>query len=362
MNEGGQFQVDAGGAIWLLGVAALAFAVVGRVVQTATNIGQRIAPPIDYHLARGGFTGSKSVLAIVAASLLAPWSAYGQTRVGSINSDGDPPLRPSAPVEQHDGAPSTDQTDSAMAPRPTSATDWKTACAPFPRSSALTEEHVRFEHCLRTFRFRRLAENQGVQAPSIEPLVLPAAESPVDYAVPTLRLAWDNHTFFDTADDTLLEQITPVVDLVALALKRDIGDTNLYVVGHTDSRGNATYNEGLSRRRARSVVERLADAGIPHRQVHYTGMGERQPAASNRTEEGRSLNRRVEFLISAYKEANVALVRTRAVNETWLDNHETFVAIVTPVEVFSLEEGAAPEVFELPPPISHSTYMARLGR
>ena len=83
--------------------------------------------------------------------------------------------------------------------------------------------------------------------------------------------------------------------------------------------------------------------------------------ASNGSKKGRSLNRRVEFLISAYKEANVALVRTRVVNEAWLDDHEAFVAIVTPVEVFSLEEGRPPEVFKLPPPISHSTYIANVG-
>ena len=279
---------------------------------------------------------STAVLAVALAILWAPLLAYGQIRIA---------------VDAAEGA--------GEAP---SVIDWKTACAPVPQSAEFGAEHVRFEHCLRTFRFRRLAADQGVQAPAIEPLVLAAAESPVDYDVPTLRLAWDSHTFFDTADDQLLEQIVPIVDLVALALKLDIGDTSLYVVGHTDSRGNSNYNENLSRRRAKSVVEHLADAGVPRYQINYTGMGERQPVASNGTEEGRSLNRRVEFLISAFREVNTALVRTRAINEAWLDDHETFGTVVKrTVEVFSLDEGKPPEVFELPPPISHSTYIVEVG-
>lgn len=186
--------------------------------------------------------------------------------------------------------------------------------------------------------------------------MLPADQSPVGYPVPALHLAWENETFFDTGEDRLLDQILPVIDLVASALNRDIGDTNLYVVGHTDSRGNATYNESLSLRRARSVVQRLADAGVPRNQISYTGMGERQPVATNQTAEGRSRNRRVEFLISAFREVNLALVRSRIVNEAWLDGQEVFSAAGKPVEVFSLERGARPEVFELPPPVRHEAY------
>ena len=192
--------------------------------------------------------------------------------------------------------------------------------------------------------------------------MLAADESPVGYPVPALRLAWENDTFFDTGEDQVLDEVVPVLNLVALALKRDIGDASLYVVGHTDSRGGAEYNEGLSLRRAKAVVEHLADADAPRYQIDYTGMGERQPIAPNNTKDGRSLNRRVEFLISAFRRANIELVRIRPINESWLDHHEAFGAVARPVEVFSLGgERTLPEIFELPPPISQETYVVELG-
>ena len=131
------------------------------------------------------------------------------------------------------------------------------------------KEHIRFEHCLRSFRFRRLAGEQAVAAPLIEALDLTAGVIPdIDYDVPALRLAWENQTFFDSNDDQLIEGVLPILDLVASAVHRDIGDVQLYVVGHTDSRGADDYNQDLSRRHGRAVVERLSAAGyLNDRQV-----------------------------------------------------------------------------------------------
>lgn len=76
-------------------------------------------------------------------------------------------------------------------------------------------------------------------------------------------------------------------------------DTNITVLGHTDSKGTDAYNLGLSERRATSVVSYLRSHNIASSRLKAQGMGESDPIASNDTEEGRASNRRVEFVITA---------------------------------------------------------------
>jgi len=67
------------------------------------------------------------------------------------------------------------------------------------------------------------------------------------------------------------------------------------VAGHTCSLGTERYNQGLSERRARSVVDYLVGLGVDRDRIVATGYGELQPRFSNETEESRSRNRRVEI-------------------------------------------------------------------
>jgi outer membrane protein OmpA-like peptidoglycan-associated protein len=76
-------------------------------------------------------------------------------------------------------------------------------------------------------------------------------------------------------------------------------DTNIEIIGHTDSKGTEAYNQALSERRANSVASYLRDRGISSTRLTAKGMGESDPVASNDTEEGQSQNRRVEFVITA---------------------------------------------------------------
>jgi outer membrane protein OmpA-like peptidoglycan-associated protein len=76
-------------------------------------------------------------------------------------------------------------------------------------------------------------------------------------------------------------------------------DTDIEILGHTDNKGTDEYNQGLSERRATSVSGYLKNHGISSSRVSTKGMGENDPIASNDTEEGRSQNRRVEFVITA---------------------------------------------------------------
>jgi outer membrane protein OmpA-like peptidoglycan-associated protein len=75
-------------------------------------------------------------------------------------------------------------------------------------------------------------------------------------------------------------------------------DIKIALVGHTDSQGALSSNILLSKRRAQSVVERLVgDYAIPRWQMQAEGMGYLAPVASNLTQEGRDLNRRVEAIL-----------------------------------------------------------------
>jgi outer membrane protein OmpA-like peptidoglycan-associated protein len=76
-------------------------------------------------------------------------------------------------------------------------------------------------------------------------------------------------------------------------------NTTLYVEGHTDSIGTASYNKRLSDRRADSVATYLEDLGVKGARINTYGYGESQPRATNSTAAGRQLNRRVEIHIRA---------------------------------------------------------------
>lgn len=80
---------------------------------------------------------------------------------------------------------------------------------------------------------------------------------------------------------------------------KEYPDTDIEVQGHTDSKGSEEYNRDLSIRRAASVKYYLLSQGIPGGRVITTGYGESAPEYSNDTEEGRAMNRRVEFIITA---------------------------------------------------------------
>ncbi len=74
-------------------------------------------------------------------------------------------------------------------------------------------------------------------------------------------------------------------------------DIDVAITGYTDDSGNAGFNNALSKRRAEFVKNYLVARGVSASRISVKGMGEKNPANSNDTEEGRKLNRRVEFKI-----------------------------------------------------------------
>jgi OOP family OmpA-OmpF porin len=90
--------------------------------------------------------------------------------------------------------------------------------------------------------------------------------------------------------------IDPVIDVLMKT-----PSLNVSIIGHTDARGTAEYNQRLSEARANVVAKYLRSKGVMPNRIKVYGMGEDQPVADNQTEEGRAKNRRVEFVISGTK-------------------------------------------------------------
>jgi outer membrane protein OmpA-like peptidoglycan-associated protein len=75
-------------------------------------------------------------------------------------------------------------------------------------------------------------------------------------------------------------------------------DSQVQVIGHTDNTGSAAHNFDLSARRAGAVSAVLVESGVSGQRLTATGKGEDNPIATNLTDEGRALNRRVEVVIT----------------------------------------------------------------
>jgi OmpA-OmpF porin, OOP family len=96
---------------------------------------------------------------------------------------------------------------------------------------------------------------------------------------------------FETNSADLLPESIPVLDRAVATLKR-YPELKVEVAGHTDSRGSDAYNLQLSDRRAATVLKYLQDNGASNT-LTSKGYGEREPIASNTSEDGRLQNRRV---------------------------------------------------------------------
>lgn len=82
-----------------------------------------------------------------------------------------------------------------------------------------------------------------------------------------------------------------------IKMLNDVPTLKIEISGHTDNVGSELYNQELSERRAKSVVDYLVDNGIDSDRLTYKGYGLTQPIASNETEDGRAMNRRTEFKV-----------------------------------------------------------------
>jgi OOP family OmpA-OmpF porin len=76
------------------------------------------------------------------------------------------------------------------------------------------------------------------------------------------------------------------------------------IEGHTDSRGEAAYNQVLSEKRAKAASDRLIERGVDASRISSIGYGESKPIADNDTAEGRQTNRRIVAVLEATETAS----------------------------------------------------------
>lgn len=112
----------------------------------------------------------------------------------------------------------------------------------------------------------------------------------------TLKLSLDSEVSFDFDRADIKPAFRPSLDKLGNLLVK-YNRTVVHVVGHTDSTGSDAYNMDLSKRRAYAVTDYLAARGVPADRLRSEGRGESEPRATNETEAGRQLNRRVEVYV-----------------------------------------------------------------
>ena len=126
--------------------------------------------------------------------------------------------------------------------------------------------------------------------------VTPNANGNIDLVMP------GNITFsFD--DATLNASFRPTLSKLAQTMIQ-YNQNTVTIAGHTDSKGAASYNQGLSRDRAYAVANYLTANGVPANRINVVAYGESRPVASNDSEYGRQQNRRVELTINAPSSVN----------------------------------------------------------
>ena len=126
--------------------------------------------------------------------------------------------------------------------------------------------------------------------------VTPNANGNIDLVMPgSITFSFD--------DATLNNAFKPTLSKLAQTMNQ-YNQNTVTIAGHTDSKGAASYNQGLSRDRAYAVANYLTANGVPANRINVVAYGESRPVASNDTESGRQQNRRVELTINAPNSVN----------------------------------------------------------
>lgn len=112
----------------------------------------------------------------------------------------------------------------------------------------------------------------------------------------TIRLSIPGNITFATGEANIVTSFYSVLNDVAKVLNR-YEKTKLSIEGHTDSVGDAAFNQQLSIQRANSVANYLESTGTVSGRLQTLGFGESRPVASNDNAQGRQQNRRVELRV-----------------------------------------------------------------
>jgi outer membrane protein OmpA-like peptidoglycan-associated protein len=135
---------------------------------------------------------------------------------------------------------------------------------------------------------------------------LPAAE--VERVGEGIAVTFESGVLFPFDSDQVLPAGRENLRQLANSL-RDYPETEVLIVGHTDSQGADDYNLRLSNRRAESARQFLVAQGINGARIRTEGRGESEPVADNTSDSGRAQNRRVEVAIFASEQYREQILR-----------------------------------------------------
>ncbi len=158
------------------------------------------------------------------------------------------------------------------------------------------------------------SSNEYTEQPATTSVKENAPKSPIDQQESDLRLNLratgirvlreNNHLKLIMPDDVSFESnaasINPnfykTLNTIASILN-EFGNTRIKIYGYTDSQGDFRHNQLLSEDRARSIANYLIGQGLQSSRLYVRGLGDRFSIASNNTEKGRALNRRIQLSI-----------------------------------------------------------------
>jgi len=151
------------------------------------------------------------------------------------------------------------------------------------------------ESALETYTIYNEVVEKGFDNASVKSYVL-ADLAEEELLQLTSSLGEFSDAYFEFDDYRIGEASYPILDQVVEIMNR-YPAIRLEMAAHTDNMGSFEYNMNLSQRRAQSMVDYLESQGIDGSRLIGKGYGESRPIATNNTEEGRMINRRVEFII-----------------------------------------------------------------
>lgn len=152
-------------------------------------------------------------------------------------------------------------------------------------------------HTAKAMELLAKARDMAKEAEACKPASAPSPPSAVAPPAPPMRQPISFHSVqFDFNKSDLKPAAKAELDR-AVKVMMDNPDVVLELQGHTDNIGSDKYNAALGHRRANSVFNYLNSKGVKANRLKELSFGEVKPVATNSTEEGRALNRRVDLVI-----------------------------------------------------------------
>lgn len=124
-----------------------------------------------------------------------------------------------------------------------------------------------------------------------------------------IQVTFDSGLLFAFDSDVIQSAARANLTELATSLKK-YPESQLLIVGHTDSQGEDLYNQRLSERRANAAAAYLETQGVARSRVQTSGKGEIEPVSTNESDAGRQQNRRVEVAIYASEAYRQQLMRS----------------------------------------------------